>query len=321
MSKIKFIIKFLTALFVIISVLITLIFGHSNMPLEVLKAKYANEASAFMPMGEMEVHYRDEGNRQDSLPIILIHGTGASLHTFDAWTQDLIKNHRVIRMDLPAYGLTGPFPNRDYSIEHYIQFLTAFIDELNINQCIIAGNSLGGQIAWNYTAENPEKVKKLILIDAAGYPIRSKSVPLAFQVARIPVLKHIFTYITPRFVVQSSVKNVYYNQSEVTESLVDRYFELSLREGNRKAFIDRLASKKDTTAYRKISGINQPTLILWGKQDNLIPTYMAQQFHDDLLNDTLVILDKAGHVPMEEIPERSLKVVSSFLGANQILQR
>ncbi|GAB3332107.1 alpha/beta hydrolase [Marivirga atlantica] len=303
----------LIILLVIAIILIVVLFGHADIPLEELKAKYANEHSQFMPLNGMEVHYRDEGNKQDSLPIILIHGTGASLHTFNDWAASLKENHRVIRMDLPAYGLTGPFPDGNYNIEHYVDFLNGFLNQLRIDQCIIAGNSLGGQIAWRYTAAYPDKVNKLILIDAAGYTIRSKSVPPAFKAARIPVIKNLFTYITPRSVAKASVENVYYDQSKVTEELVDRYFELTLRDGNRQAFVDRFSASYDTTAVDFIKAIQQPTLVMWGKQDDLIPVYMAEQFHQDLPNDTLVILDKAGHVPMEEIPERSLEVVREFL--------
>jgi len=281
--------------------------------LEKLKSKYTNAASLFISVNGMDVHYRDEGNKTDTIPIVLIHGTGSSLHTFDNWSDSLKMSNRVIRMDLPAYGLTGPFPNRDYSLTHYTDFLKDFLTALKIKQCILVGNSLGGQIAWNYSLKQPDMVTKLILIDPAGYPTTSKSLPVAFKLAKIPVVKHLFTYVTPRFLVKSSIENVYFDKSKITDSLVDRYFELTLRAGNRQAFVDRLNSSKDPSAYKRIGDINQPTLILWGENDLLIPVENAYKFHEDLPNDTLVILDKSGHVPMEEIPSRSLKAVLKFL--------
>jgi pimeloyl-ACP methyl ester carboxylesterase len=146
---------------------------------------------------------------------------------------------------------------------HYTEFLKNFLTALNIKQCVLAGNSLGGQIAWNFTLEQPEMVRKLILIDAAGYPISSKSVPVAFKIGRTPVLNKVLTYITPRFIVKASVENVYFDKSKVTESLVDRYFELTLREGNRQAFVDRFKMAKDTNDYKNIKHIQQPTLIFF----------------------------------------------------------
>ncbi len=297
----------------VLAVFVTVLFGQRDIPLDELKAKYATEASSFVSVNGMEVHHRDEGPPTDSIPILLIHGTGSSLHTFDDWAARLSSDYRVIRMDLPGYGLTGPFPHRDYSLERYVEFLHDFLAELGVEQCILAGNSLGGGIAWRFMVEHPEMVDKLILIDASGYPSKEESTPLAFKLARLPVIKHLFTFITPRAVVQSSVENVYADKTKVTDALVDRYFELSLREGNRQAFIDKFEAENDTAAYHTIKSIEKETLVLWGDQDQLIPSERAYQFHHDLPNDTLVILKNVGHVPMEESPDQSVEVVLSFL--------
>ena len=296
-----------------IFVLVSLFFGHFDRSVEDLKPKYAPVPSAFAPVMGMDVHYRDEGNPQDSLPVVLIHGTGSSLHTFDAWTATLTEGKRVVRMDLPGFGLTGPFPDRNYSMEHYVEFVAAFLSARNISQCILGGNSLGGQIAWNFTLAYPEMVDKLILIDAAGYPGKSNSVPIAFRIARTPVLNSILTFITPRFVVESSVLNVFADKSKVTDELVSRYFDLSLRSGNRQGLIDRMRMPSDTSLLRQIETIAQPTLILWGEEDGLIPVESAYRFQRDLPNDTLVILKNSGHVPMEENPEETLEAVLRFI--------
>jgi pimeloyl-ACP methyl ester carboxylesterase len=216
-------------------------------------------------------------------------------------------------MDLPGYGLTGPFPDRDYSIDSYVDFMQQFLSAIGVETCMLGGNSLGGNIAWNFAAKYPAKVDQLILINAAGYPYKSESRPIAFKLAEVPVIKHLFTLITPRFVVKKSVENVYANTDKITEALVDRYYELTLREGNRQAFVDRFSIEKDPNTHEKIKSIQQRTLVIWGEQDRLIPIEMAQRFHQDLPNDTLATLQNAGHVPMEESPEQSQEVVLSFL--------
>ena len=293
--------------------LTVLFIGYQDIPIEQLKKKYTDPYSSFVRVGEMDVHYRDQGKQTDSIPIILIHGTASSLHTYDRWTFELIKNHRVVRMDLPGYGLTGPFPNRDYSYNNYVAFLKNFLESIAVKKCILAGNSLGGNIAWRFTIENSDMVTKLIIIDAAGYPLKSKSVPLAFKLAKVPIVQNIITFITPRFIAKSSVENVYYDKTKVTEELVDRYFELTLRKGNRQAIVDRFKVKKDTISQKKIKLIEQKTLIIWGEEDELIPSQMGHLFHNDLQNDTLVILKNVGHVPMEESPIESLIPVIEFL--------
>lgn len=313
MNYLTKILKIILSLIVLLIVAVIIMFSHRDIPLDDLKIKYANSNSSFVAVNKIDVHFRDEGVQTDTIPIVLIHGTGASLHTFNAWSDRLKKSHRVIRMDLPAYGLTGPFPDKNYTMANYTAFLKDFLIALNIKQCVLAGNSLGGAIAWNFTLEQPSTVTKLILIDASGYPIASKSVPIAFSLARIPVINKLLTFITPRFLVRSSVENVYFDSSKVTDLVVERYFNLTLRAGNRKAFVDRLKIPKDTSTYRFIKSIQQPTLILWGAEDLLIPVENAYKFQEDLPNNTLVILENTGHTPMEESPLESLAPVISFL--------
>ena len=309
--------KFFVLLFLIIIVGLCVFFWKNDIPLAILKEKYANVDSKFVELNQMSVHYRDQGIANDSVPILLLHGTGASLHTWEGWVNALKTEHRIIRLDLPAYGLTGPNPTGDYSQEFYATFVHDFLTKIGVKRCIIAGNSLGGAIAWNFAVKYPQAVSKMILVDAGGYAIKSKSVPIAFQVAGWPVVKNLFKYVTPRSIVQKSVENVYADKSKVSETLIDRYFELSLREGNRQAFIDRMSEFRNkgliTDKILKIKGLTMPTLILWGEQDLLIPLEVAQKFHADLLNDTLVVFKNLGHTPMEEDAVATVAAVKAFL--------
>lgn len=309
----KTILKVAFAFVLTLVVVICICFGYSDLDLNYLKTKYAQPPSSFISIMDMDVHFRDEGYPQDSLPIVLIHGTGSSLHTFDGWVDDLKKERRIIRMDLPGFGLTGPFPDRDYTMTHYVDFIYQFLNQLNIEKCILGGNSLGGQIAWNYAVAYPSDISKLILIDAAGYPLESEKVPVAFAIARMPVLNKALTFITPKFMARSSVESVYADKSKVTDQLVDRYFELTLREGNRQGLVDRMTSEMKGNQIELIKTIKAPTLILWGADDLLATTKSAYRFQADLPNDTLVIMPNVGHVPMEESPNESLAIVQAFL--------
>ena len=305
--------KFIGLSLLVFVVALSCFYWKNDIPLDTLKSKYTTAASAFVDVMQMQVHYRDEGNKNDSLPLVLIHGTGASLHTWEESVKLLTDSFRVITLDLPAYGLTGPNPKRIYSQEFYVQFIDEFLKRIHVNKCIIGGNSLGGAIAWNYTYEHPTKVEKLILIDAAGYPMISESKPIAFTLAQIPVLKHMLNYITPRFLAKKSVMNVYDDPTKVTEKVVDRYFDLFLREGNRQAFVDRMNFSTYPDHLIRLRTIKTPTLIVWGENDKLIPIENAQKFHADLPNDTLVVLEKTGHIPMEENPNRTVDAIRLFL--------
>ena len=284
-----------------------------DIPVGMLKQKYGLFPSEFMAVEGMDIHYRDEGWREDTLPLVLLHGTSSSLHTYDGWVRLLAGKRRTIRLDLPGFGLTGPFPDKNYSIQHYTDVLNSFLKQLNIDRFVLAGNSLGGEIAWNYAINYPGKAAGLVLIDAAGLEFTSSHPPLAFRIARIPVLKHALTYITPRAVARKSVKEVYADPLKVDEELVSRYFDLTLRAGNRQAMVDRLNWPQDHTNIKQIPSIKVPVLIIWGKEDKLIPEKCGVEFSEMLPRDTLVVLGSCGHVPMEECPEKTMEVLNGFL--------
>jgi pimeloyl-ACP methyl ester carboxylesterase len=283
-----------------------------DIPVSTLKKTYANEHSKFIAIDGMEVHYRDEGYGQ---PIILIHGTGASLHTWDNWTKELKKTFRVIRLDLPAYGLTGPHPENKYTIPYYSDFLNKFVDSLKVNNFILAGNSLGGSIAWYYATENEEKVVLLSLLNSGGFFSQDKGSPLVFKLARAPVIKDILRYVTPRFFIKNTLKEVYHDESKLTDKKIDTYRDLILREDNREAFIYR--SKNKSVDYTdRLNEIKIPTQILWGDNDAWIPVENAKLFAEKISNVKVDIMKDTGHIPMEERPEESLKLFVDFIKSN-----
>lgn len=312
----KTILKFLKYFFLVVIILVSgfVAFNWKNdISVEELKKKYANTESEFIEIDGMQVHFRDQGLATDSLPIVLIHGTGASLHTWESWVNELKNKHRIITLDLPAYGLTGPNKTGDYSQDFYVNFIENFLLKLNIKRCVLGGNSLGGSITWAFALEHPERVGKMILVDAGGYPMVSKSVPIAFQIARMPIVGDLFKYILPYAVIEKSLQNVYVHDDRITPELIERYYDLASRTGNRKAFLDRMRSSIKNDNYLKIKTLTMPTLIIWGKEDGLIPLDVAEKFHKDLPNDTMIVFKDLGHTPMEEDPMKTVKAVKDFL--------
>ena len=285
---------------------------------DTLKARWATPPSHFVTLQGMQVHLRDEGPRDDPEPIVLIHGTSASLHTWDGWTAALKGERRVIRMDLPGFGLTGPAPDGDYSMKRYADFIAALMDQLGVRRAVLAGNSLGGGVAWRTAVQHPDRVSRLVLVDASGYPLLSTSVPLGFRLAQIEWLQPVMSRLLPRGMIESSVRNVYADTSKVTPELVDRYYELTLRAGNRESLTQRMKLREtDAQASELIKTIGQPTLILWGAQDRLIPEPSGQRFHKDIVGSQYVVFEGLGHVPQEEDPERSVAEVLKFLGSKR----
>lgn len=285
-----------------------------DQPVAELKARWAPPPSEFIAIGGLQVHVRDEGPRDDLIPIVLLHGTSSSLHTWDGWAETLKKERRVIRVDLPGFGLTGPAPDGDYSIAAYMRFLEALFVHYGKEGYIVAGNSFGGRLAWEAALSLSSWVQKVILVDAAGYPLPAQSVPIGFRVAQVPVLNKLMDSLLPRSMIESSLRNVYGDPSRVTPELVDRYYDLTRREGNRKALAERFRQAPTGDESRRVRVLTLPTLILWGGRDQLIPPDSATRFHREIAGSQLVMFDDLGHVPQEEDPQRTLQPVLGFLG-------
>ena len=282
-------------------------------PLDELTARWAPPPSQFVEIDGMSVHLRDQGRRDDPEPILLLHGTSASLHTWEGWVKELARQRRVISLDLPGFGLTGPFPGGNYRVEHYTHFLLALLDHLRVNRVVLVGNSFGGQLAWRFALAHPERSARLVLVDAAGYPRNAESVPIGFRLAGIPALAPLMGRLLPRSMIESSVRNVYGDPDKVDDGLVERYYQLTLRAGNRQALRQRFAQAPSGELHERIGELELPTLIIWGGRDRLIPVSNAERFAADIEGSQLVLFEALGHVPQEEEPQRTVAVLISFL--------
>jgi len=290
-------------------IIVITIYWKNDIDLNELKDKYAYPSSSFISIDGINVHYRDVGKGE---AILLIHGTGASLHTWEKWIDILSPGYRVISFDLPGFGLTGPEPNHNYQISRYTAILDSLMIKLKVDSFHIAGNSLGGLVAWRYTTQFPQKILTLNLIDAAGLPQPGKNPPFIFQLAKLPVLSTLMQKVTPKSIIENSMLDVYKNDQLVTEKLIDRYFELSLREGNRTAFVKRMSQLNEKLDINDLKKITAPVLIQWGKDDRWIPLAKGYEFKKIIPKAELKIYD-SGHVPMEENPMETVEDYMMFL--------
>ena len=283
-----------------------------------METKYGSASSRFAELEPgLRVHYRDEGKRNGRV-LVLIHGSNASLHTWEPWVAILGRNYRIISLDLPGHGLTGKNPAGVYDNTSYVGVVDRLLTKLNVDKAVIGGNSMGGGVSWLYALEHPAKVEALLLVDASGQPYaKSGETPLGFRLMRMPVIKEAARFIAPRSIFESSVKTSMSVQSKIDDKLIDRYWELNRYPGNREATMQRFASPKSMapSTQERLSTIKVPVMILWGAEDNLIPVTSAKWFAQALPQAKLVIYPEVGHIPMEEIPEKSANDVNMWLGS------
>jgi pimeloyl-ACP methyl ester carboxylesterase len=274
-----------------------------------LEAKYRVTAADYVDAAGMRLRVRDTGPR-DAPAVILLHGFGSSLETWDAWADMLSDKFRVIRYDLPGFGLTGPDPTGDYSDARSVQVLAALMDRLGLARASIIGNSMGGKLAWTFAATQPERVTKLVLVSPDGFASPG------FEYGKkpnVPFVMRLLPYVLPQSMLRASLVPAYADPAMLTDSLVTRYRDMMRAPGVRAAIVARMEQYMPEDPEPLLRHIIAPTLLVWGGKDGMIPYANAQDYLHAIPNSRLVSFPDLGHIPQEEAPARSLAPVRQFL--------
>jgi pimeloyl-ACP methyl ester carboxylesterase len=305
----------------VVAILLALLVGGflllrtPDVPVDELKARYTSPASQFLEVSPgFFVHVRDEGLR-NAPALFLVHGSNASLHTWEPWVERLKTRYRIVSLDLQGHGLTGPIPSGCYTTECMAGTIEAVRAKLGIERIALAGNSMGGGVSLAYALAHPDRVSALILVDAGGAPVeRPEKPPIGFRIASSPLLGPIAAQITPRGLVAETLEQSVSVKAVASEAAATRYWELLRAPGNREATMKRWAqgwTRFSAESLAPLKGI--PVLILWGKEDRLIPVSAADWFKEALPQAEALVYPKIGHIPQEEAPDRSAADVAGFL--------
>ncbi len=274
-----------------------------------LQGKYQTAASDIISVENMRLHVRDNGPKA-APGVMMLHGFGSSLHTWEPWAQALQSEYRVIRIDLPGSGLSDPDPTGRYDDERTMDIIVALMDRLGVAKAALIGNSIGGRIAWKFAARNPERVTKLVLVSPDGFASKGFAYD---QKPKVPGMTHIMRYILPKSMVRSSLANAYGDPALLTNETVDRYYDLMLAPGSRSALIGRMEQTVLRDPIPSLRQIQVPVLLVWGEKDAMIPVGNAADYVRELPHSKLVTFPDLGHVPQEEAPAQALVPVRAFL--------
>ncbi len=310
----KRLVKWLAVLLAVLG-LVFLLLRTPDTDVAAMKAKYGAPPSQFVELGGgLTVHLRDEGPR-DAPVIMLLHGSNDDLHTWDAWADVLKGQYRVVRFDQIGHGLTGPNPTGDYSLAAFEATINQVTDKLGLQKFTLAGNSMGGAIAASYAMNHPERLSGLVLVDAGGAP-KANPAPgnLGFKLAALPGLNQLMRWITPRSLVEKSLRQSVTNQAFITDATVDRYWELLRYPGNRQATITRFAAKRQSFDPARLATLKLPVLVMWGEQDRLINADGARWYSRSIPGSKLILYPSIGHMPQQELVGQSAADVARFIG-------
>lgn len=294
-------------------------FSDPDIPRATLEAKYATAPSQFVMVNygqPTRVHYRERGPKGGKV-LLLLHGSNASLFTWEPWSKILSDQYRVIAVDLPGHGLTGAVPSGDYTEEGMVQFVKAFADKRGLTQFTLAGNSMGGAVSAHFAEEYPDRVSQLILVDAGGMPFKpGDKEPLAFQLGRTPVINNIMLYVTPRSIVTEGLNDAIVRKAIINDAMIDQYWEFARMDGTRAATLARFSLPWPQYVSAHTNALHMPVLILWGANDHLVPVEAGHEYAKAIPGSRLIVYPGTGHIPQEEVAAQSAADVRNFLASS-----
>jgi pimeloyl-ACP methyl ester carboxylesterase len=279
-----------------------------------LEKRYAASSPQNIDIDGLKVHYKETGPL-GAPALLLLHGFGSSLQAWDDWSVNLEQKYRVIRLDLPGFGLTGASPDHDYSEEKDLAILTHFADKLGLDKFSVIGHSMGGKMAWSLAAAQPDRVQALVLMAPDGFP---ETKDIGTKPYEVPAIMGVIQYFLPKYLVRKSIEPAFANSAALNEALVNRYFDMLRAPGVRGAILDRSNQTIYSDPVPRLKAIKAPTLLIWGEQDQMIPSSNAQSYAGVLLNSTTVLVPQLGHLLQEEQPEKGLAFVMEFLDQHLI---
>lgn len=289
-----------------------------DIPYAVLEQRYGYADSHYMDLpGGVRAHYRDLGPR-DAPVVVLVHGFSASTHAWDAWVRALSGAYRVVVLDLPGHGLTRTPAGYAAGRDGFGAVVDQVTGQLGLTRFTLGGNSMGGGVAWAYALDHADKVQRLVLVDAAGWPMTQKGGASIFAIMRNPLGRKLLRDIDTRPLVAQGLRAAYLDPKLVTPALIDRYVELARAPGHRDILLGLQTGARREATAADLSRIHVPTLVMVGQEDRLIPAADGEKFHKAIPGATLILYPGVGHVPMEQIPDRSAADLKTWLVAHPV---
>lgn len=289
---------------------------RSDISYAALETVYMSDASQFLT-GEdgVKLHYRDQGNPKGQ-PIVLVHGFAASLHTWEPLVAELDDDYRLISLDLPSHGLSrSPTPANSTGMASFETALSGLVEDLKLDDFVLVGSSMGGNLAWRYALENDDQLKGLVLVGAAGWPVdpSSDDSSFVFQLLENPIARRLLKDIDTSMLMSSALKNSFFDETFVTDAMVERYAALMRAPGHREGILAILAATETPATEERLAELDTPTLVLHGTYDRLVPVESGEMFAAAIPDAQLVIYEETGHLPQEEKPYLMAQHLTEFI--------
>jgi pimeloyl-ACP methyl ester carboxylesterase len=246
-------------------------------------------------------------------PLVLLHGFASSLYTWSDVLPELARDHDVIALDFPGHG--GSEIRPQLGAEDWVRVASAVADGLGLERFDLVGHSLGGAVAAVTAARRPERVRHLVLIDAAGFNLAPGDRPVLLKALGLVSPRLLDALPLRRPAIALGLRQVFQDDSRLTRERVDEYVAPLLRPGASAALRSLLGSRDTLGVPALVGTIRSPTLVIWGRHDRWIDVSQADRFVAAIPGARKVVLEECGHMPHEERPVQVAKLLLEFLAA------
>jgi pimeloyl-ACP methyl ester carboxylesterase len=285
----------------------------------------ALEGGRFITIDDYQTFIKDVGPR-DGKVVILIHGFGGSTFSWRKTMPALINNgYRAVALDLKGFGLANKIFEEDYSHPAQADFVARIMDSLEIEQATLIGHSMGGNVMAHFAMKFPDRVEKLVFVDAAiATGDESATDFRGGWLLKIPQIRRLARIAARSFLSQGEIREMLqsavYHDELVTSDLVNGYYTPLTMKDWELAFFGIVRDSSDNVLPESLSELNSPALIIWGEYDTWVAPEAGDRLLEVLINAELVIVSESGHLPMEERPDDFNNLLLTFLEQGTILE-
>lgn len=274
--------------------------------------KSPTELDHFITVDTVNYHYRSYPG--DGEHIVMLHGFASSTYTWEDLAPRLqAEGYHVWTLDMKGFGWSDKPRDGRYDPVTLMEGVNGWMAAMDLSQVTLVGNSLGGAVTVLLALDHPERVKKMVLIDSAGYPMTP---PLIIRMARLPLAAGFTELVFGRWMVRWNLKDVFYHPDRVTEEKVSAYYDRMCAENalDAQASVARSLNFESFENYiERVPQIKAETLIIWGENDAWIPLEIGTMFRKNLVAATMIVLPECGHLPQEEHPQMTAGYISNFI--------
>lgn len=284
-----------------------------DLPAAELEARFQSPQDHWLDLGDgLRVHYRDEGPA-DAPVLVLLHGYGDAYSTWEGWASALRAGHRVVSLDLPGHGLTAAPAGTQIDREAQARLVLRVAEALKLPRFVLAGNSMGGGVAWQAALLAPQALRGLVLVDAAGWPMPATTPSLAFRILAHPWGRALLARIDNRPLIRQALRAQVGDAALITDEVVDRWALYQRYPGHRPILMSVAPGAQAPVTAERLAGLQLPTLVLHGEIDPILPLEHSRRFAAAIAGAELIVYPGIGHLPQREIPARSAADVAAFL--------